>query len=122
MKKTTTYAVIDTVTGVVIGTGLDAEEARECIFLNKLGCSNERYATFEETEDLVRYLYDLAATIYEDGAEADSMGDDQGAAQCADESSKMLSIAGELEEIYADDAEKAEKMAEFGIYRDDLPY
>ena len=104
MKKTKTYAVIDTVIGLVIGTDLTAEEARQCIFLNKLGCSNERYETYEETPDLVKYLYDLAATMYSDGAEAWTHGDKDGADTCYQETQKLLDVAESLEEIYEEEA------------------
>lgn len=100
MKKTQTYAVVDTVIGSVIGTDFTSEEVKQCIFLNSLGCTNDRYETYEETPDLVKYLYDLAATVYSDGAEAHSMGDNQGADQCHEESSKLLNIAVQLEEAY----------------------
>jgi hypothetical protein len=105
MKKTQTYAVIDTVTGSVIGNGLTAEEATQCIFLNTEGSANTRFETYAETAGLVKYLYDLAATLYSDGAEAWSEGDKQGADQCHQESNKLLDIAVELEEIHEAEAD-----------------
>ena len=102
MKKTTTYAVIDTVIGTIVGNGLDDAEVKECLFLNKLGCSEERFAVFEETPDLVKYLYDLAATLHEEGQEAWNMGDNQGADLCKEDSAKLLEVASELEELYGE--------------------
>ena len=105
MKKTTTYAVIDTVIGTVIGTGLDAEEATQCIFLHTEGSThNGQYETHEETVHLVTYLYELAADVYSDGEEAWAHGDDQGSDQCRDQSDKLLDIAVELEEIYGQES------------------
>jgi len=47
MKKTQTYAVLDTVTGELT-TGLDYQEMKQCLFLNKLGCTPDRLEAYEE--------------------------------------------------------------------------
>ncbi len=48
MKKTQTYAVVDTVTGELIGTELTHEEMKQCLFLNQLGCTSDRLEVYKE--------------------------------------------------------------------------
>jgi len=48
MKKTQTYAVVDTVTGELIGTELTNEEMKHCLFLNQLGCTPDRLEVYKE--------------------------------------------------------------------------
>ena len=100
MKKTQTYAVVDTVTGELIGTELTNEEMKQCLFLNQLGCTANRLEVYKEAPGLVESIYDKAGDAYSDGAEAYHDGDKEHANTCREESQKLLNIAAQLEEAY----------------------
>jgi hypothetical protein len=104
MKNQQTYAVVDTITGELIGTELTHEEKEQCLFLNKIGCNPDRLAVYKEAPGLVASIYDKAADVYSDGAEAYHDGDKEHANTCRDESEKLLNIAAQLEESYGEEA------------------
>jgi len=92
MKNQQTYAVVDTETGSLIGSGLTHEQKNKCLLLGE-----SHLTVYREAPSLEVFFYDKAADAYSDSAEAYAAQDDEAEAAFIDKARIWNKIAYEYE-------------------------
>jgi len=92
MKNQQTYAVVDTETGSLIGSGLTYEQKNKCLLLGEL-----HLTVYREAPSLEMFFYDKAADAYSDAAEAYADHDKEAEAAFVEESRLWNKIAYDYE-------------------------